>query len=124
MILNISKRRVKSLMRDTQFYEVIVDFDISSDESILSKYFDEDFIITLHVEGARERGHTLTASRPVTKVRLNIKSTESVILLFAHQSDANIFIERLKEQAGKVLEMLRKQSEEASDFDEDLNLEI
>jgi len=124
MILNISKRRVKSLMRDTQFYEVIVDFDISSDESILPKYFDEDFVITLHVEGARERGHSLTASRPVTKVRLNIKSTESVILLFAHQSDANIFIERLKEQVGKVLEMLRKKSEEASDFDEDLNIEI
>ena len=124
MILNISKRRVKSLMRDAQFYEVTVDIDISSDESILSKYFYEDFTITLHVEGARERAHTLAASRPITKVRLNIKSPESVILLFAHQSDANIFIERLKEQAAKVLEMLRKKSEEASDFDEDLNIEI
>lgn len=124
MILNISKKNVKSLMKDTQFFEITVDFDISSEESILSKYFEEDFVITLHVDGARERGHTLTASRPVTKVKLNIKSTESTILLFAHQSDANIFIERLKEQAGKVLEMLRKKSEEVSDFDEDLSIEI
>jgi len=124
MILNISKKNVKSLMKDTQFFEVTVDFDVSSEESILSKYFDEDFVITLHVEGARERGHTLTASRPITKVRLNIKSTESTILLFAHQSDANIFIERLKEQAEKVLGMLRKKSEEVSDFDEDLSIEI
>ena len=111
-------------MKDTQFYEVTVEFDISSDEAILSKYFEEDFIITLHVNGARERGHTLTASRPVTKVRLNIKSNESTILLFAHQSDANIFIERIKEQAGKVIEMLRSRSEESSDFDEELNIEI
>ena len=124
MILNISKKNVKSLMKDTQFFEITVDFDISSEESILSKYFDEDFIITLHVMGARERGHTLTASRPITKVKLNIRSTESTILLFAHQSDANIFIERLKEQAQKVLEMLRKKSEEVSDFDEDLSIEI
>lgn len=124
MLLNISKKKVISLMKDTQFYEVTVEFDISSDESILSKYFEEDFIITLHVNGARERGHTLTASRPVTKVRLNIKSNESTILLFAHQSDANIFIERIKEQAGKVLEMLRSKSEESSDFDEELNIEI
>ena len=111
-------------MKDTQFYEVTVEFDISSDETILSKYFEEDFIITLHVNGARERGHSLTASRPVTKVRLNIKSNESTILLFAHQSDANIFIERIKEQAGKVMEMLRSWSEESSDFDEELNVEI
>ena len=124
MLLNISKKKVISLMKDTQFYEVTVDFDISSDEAILSKYFEEDFIITLHVNGARERGHTLTASRPVTKVRLNIKSNESTILLFAHQSDANIFIERIKEQAGKVMEMLRSRSEESSDFDEELNIEI
>lgn len=124
MLLNISKKKVISLMKDTQFYEVTVEFDISSDETILSKYFEEDFIITLHVNGARERGHTLTASRPVTKVRLNIKSNESTILLFAHQSDANIFIERIKEQAGKVLEMLRSKSEESSDFDEELNIEI
>jgi len=124
MLLNISKKKVISLMKDTQFYEVTVEFDISSDEAILSKYFEEDFIITLHVNGARERGHTLTASRPVTKVRLNIKSNESTILLFAHQSDANIFIERIKEQAGKVLEMLRSKSEESSDFDEELNIEI
>lgn len=124
MLLNISKKKVISLMKDTQFYEVTVEFDITSDESILSKYFEEDFIITLHVNGARERGHTLTASRPVTKVRLNIKSNESTILLFAHQSDANIFIERIKEQAGKVLEMLRSKSEESSDFDEELNIEI
>ena len=124
MLLNISKKKVISLMKDTQFYEVTVEFDISSDETILSKYFEEDFIITLHVNGARERGHTLTASRPVTKVRVNIKSNESTILLFAHQSDANIFIERIKEQAGKVLEMLRSKSEESSDFDEELNIEI
>lgn len=124
MLLNISKKKVISLMKDTQFYEVTVEFDIASDEAILSKYFEEDFIITLHVNGARERGHTLTASRPVTKVRLNIKSNESTILLFAHQSDANIFIERIKEQAGKVLEMLRSKSEESSDFDEELNIEI
>jgi len=124
MLLNISKKKVISLMKDTQFYEVTVDFDISSDEAILSKYFEEDFIITLHVNGARERGHTLTASRPVTKVRLNIKSNESTILLFAHQSDANIFIERIKEQAGKVLEMFRGKSEESSDLDEELNIEI
>jgi len=124
MLLNISKKKVISLMKDTEFYEVTVEFDISSDETILSKYFEEDFIITLHVNGARERGHTLTASRPVTKVRLNIKSNESTILLFAHQSDANIFIERIKEQAGKVLEMLRSKSEESSDFDEELNIEI
>ena len=124
MLLNISKKKVISLMKDTQFYEVTVEFDISSDEAILSKYFEEDFIITLHVNGARERGHTLTASRPVTKVRLNIKSNESTILLFAHQSDANIFIERIKEQAGKVLEMLRSKSEDSSDFDEELNIEI
>ncbi len=124
MLLNISKKKVISLMKDTEFYEVTVEFDISSDEAILSKYFEEDFIITLHVNGARERGHTLTASRPVTKVRLNIKSNESTILLFAHQSDANIFIERIKEQAGKVLEMLRSRSEESSDFDEELNIEI
>jgi len=124
MLLNISKKKVISLMKDTQFYEVTVDFDISSDEAILSKYFEEDFIIALHVNGARERGHTLTASRPVTKVRLNIKSNESTILLFAHQSDANIFIERIKEQAGKVMEMLRSKSEESSDFDEELNIEI
>lgn len=124
MFLNISKKKVISLMKDTQFYEVTIEFDISSDESLLTKYFDEDFIITLHVNGARERGHTLTASRPATKVRLNIKSNESTILLFAHKSDANIFIERLKEQAGKVLEMLRSKSEETSDFDEELNIEI
>jgi len=124
MLLNISKKKVISLMKDTQFYEVTVDFDISSDEAILSKYFEEDFIITLHVNGARERGHTLTASRPLTKVRLNIKSNESTILLFAHQSDANIFIERIKEQAGKVMEMLRNRSKESSDFDEELNIEI
>jgi len=124
MFLNISKKKVISLMKDTQFYEVTVEFDISSDEPILSKYFDEDFIISLHVEGVRERGHTLRASRPVTKVRLNIKSNESTILLFAHQSDANTFIERLKEQTAKVLEMLRNKSEESSDFDEELNIEI
>ena len=124
MFLNISKKKVISLMKDTQFYEVTIDFDISSDESLLTKYFDEDFIIALHVNGARERGHTLTASRPATKVRLNIKSNKSTILLFAHKSDANIFIERLKEQAGKVLEMLRSKSEETSDFDEELNIEI
>ena len=110
-------------MKDTQFYEVTIDFDISSDESLLTKYFDEDFIIALHVNGARERVHTLTASRPATKVRLNIKSNESTILLLAHKSDANMFMKRLKEQAGKVLEMLRSKSEETYDFDEELNIE-
>jgi len=39
MLLNISKKKVISLMKDTQFYEVTVDFDISSDEAILSKSF-------------------------------------------------------------------------------------
>ena len=67
MKLNISKKRVKSLLRETEFFEVVVDFDLSSDESLFPKYFDEDFLISLNVDGARERGHTLTASRPVTK---------------------------------------------------------
>ena len=124
MILKISKKRVKSSLRDTQFYEVIVDFDLTSDESLFSKYFDEDFIISLHLDGARERGHTLTASRPVTKLKIDLKSAEGLDLLFAHESDANMFVERLKEQAGKVMELLRSKAEEESGFDEDFEIEV
>ena len=47
MKLNISKKRVKSLLRETEFFEVVVDFDLSSDESLFPKYFDEDFLISL-----------------------------------------------------------------------------
>ena len=124
MILKISKKMVKSSMRDTQFYEVVVDFDLTADESLFSKYFDEDFIISLHVDGARERGHTLTASRPVTKLKINLKSAEGLDLLFAHQSDANMFVERLKEQAAKVMELLRSKADEDSGFDEDFEIEV
>jgi len=124
MILKISKKRVKSSLRDTQFYEVIVDFDLTADESLFSKYFDEDFIISLHLDGARERGHTLTASRPVTKLKIDLKSAEGLDLLFAHESDANMFVERLKEQAGKVMELLRSKAEEESGFDEDFEIEV
>ena len=124
MILKISKKMVKSSMRDTQFYEVVVEFDLTADESLFSKYFDEDFIISLHVDGARERGHTLTASRPVTKLKINLKSAEGLDLLFAHQSDANMFVERLKEQAAKVMELLRSKADEDSGFDEDFEIEV
>ncbi len=124
MIIKISKKRVKSSLRDTQFYEVVVDFDLTEDESLFSKYFDEDFIITLHVEGARERGHTLTASLPVTKLKINLKSAESLDLLFAHKSDANMFVERLKEQASKIMELLRSKADEESGFDEDFEIEV
>ena len=124
MILKISKKMVKSSMRDTQFYEVVVDFDLTADESLFSKYFDEDFIISLHVDGARERGHTLTAIRPVTKLKINLKSAEGLDLLFAHQSDANMFVERLKEQAAKVMELLRSKADEDSGFDEDFEIEV
>jgi len=124
MILKISKKRVKSSLRDTQFYEVIVDFDLTADESLFSKYFDEDFIISLHLDGARERGHTLTASRPVTKLKIDLKSAEGLDLLFAHESDANMFVERLKEQASKVMEILRSKAEEESGFDEDFEIEV
>ena len=124
MKLNISKKRVQSLLRDTQFFEVMVEFDLSSDESLFPKYFDEDFLISLHVEGARERGHTLTSSRPVTKLKINLKSSESIDLLFAHESDANMFIERLKEQSRKVMEILRKKAEEPSDFDDEFTTEV
>ena len=124
MKLNISKKRVQSLLRETEFFEVIVDFDLSSDESIFPKYFDEDFLISLNVEGARERGHTLTASRPVTKLKINLKSSESIDLLFAHESDANMFIERLKEQSKKVMEILRSKAEEPSDFDDEFTTEV
>jgi len=124
MKLNISKKRVKSLLRETEFFEVVVDFDLSSDESLFPKYFDEDFLISLNVDGARERGHTLTASRPVTKLKINLKSSESIDLLFAHESDANMFIERLKEQSKKVMEILRSKAEEASDFDDDFTTEV
>ena len=124
MKLNISKRRVQSLLRDTQFFEVVVDVDLSSDEYLFPKYFDEDFLISLSVEGARERGHTLSASRPVTKLKINLKSAEATNLLFAHESDANMFIERLKEQYKKVLEILRKKAEEPSDFDDEFTAEV
>ena len=124
MKLNISKKRVKSLLRETEFFEVIVDFDLSSDESLFPKYFDEDFLISLNVEGARERGHTLTASRPVTKLKINLKSSESIDLLFAHESDANMFIERLKEQSKKVMEVLRSKADEPSDFDDEFSTEV
>lgn len=124
MKLNISKKRVKSLLRETEFFEVVVDFDLSSDESLFPKYFDEDFLISLNVDGARERGHTLTASRPVTKLKINLKSSESIDLLFAHESDANMFIERLKEQSKKVMEILRSKAEEPSDFDDEFTAEV
>ena len=124
MILKVSKKIVKSSLRDTQFYEVVVEFDLTADESLFSKYFDEDFIISLHVDGARERGHTLTASRPVTKLKIDLKSAESLDLLFAHQSDANMFVERLKEQTGKIMELLRSKAEEESGFDEDFEIEV
>ena len=124
MKLNISKKRVKSLLRETEFFEVVVDFDLSSDESLFPKYFDEDFLISLNVDGARERGHTLTASRPVTKLKINLKSSESIDLLFAHESDANMFIERLKEQSKKVMEILRSKAEEPSDFDDEFATEV
>ena len=124
MKLNISKKRVLSLLRDTQFFEVMVEFDLSSDESLFPKYFDEDFLISLNVEGARERGHTLTASRPVTKLKISLKSSEAIDLLFAHESDANMFIERLKEQSKKVMEILRSKAEETSDFDDEFTAEV
>ena len=124
MKLNISKKRVKSLLRETEFFEVVVDFDLSSDESLFPKYFDEDFLISLNVDGARERGHTLTASRPVTKLKINLKSSESIDLLFAHESDANMFIERLKEQSKKVMEILRSEAEKPSDFDDEFTTEV
>ncbi len=124
MKLNISKRRVQSLLRDTQFFEVIVDFDLTSDEALFPKYFDEDFMISLNVEGARERGHTLTSSRPATKLKISLKSQDTIDLLFAHESDANIFIERLKEQSKKVIEILRSKSEESSDFDDEFSIEV
>ena len=124
MIIKISKKRVKSSLRDTQFYEVVVDFDLTADESLFSKYFDEDFVITLHVDGARERGHTLTASRPVTKLKIDLKSAEGLDLLFAHKSDANMFVERLKEQVGKIMELLRSKADEESGFDEDFEIEV
>ena len=124
MKLNISKKRVKSRLRETEFFEVVVDFDLSSDESLFPKYFDEDFLISLNVDGARERGHTLTASRPVTKLKINLKSSESIDLLFAHESDANMFIERLKEQSKKVIEILRSKAEEPSDFDDEFTTEV
>ena len=124
MKLNISKKRVKSLLRETEFFEVVVDFDLSSDESLFPKYFDEDFLISLNVDGARERGHTLTASRPVTKLKINLKSSESIDLLFEHESDANMFIERLKEQSKKVMEILRSEAEKPSDFDDEFTTEV
>ena len=124
MKLNISKKRVKSLLRETEFFEVVVDFDLSSDESLFPKYFDEDFLISLNVDGARERGNTITASRPVTKLKINLKSSESIDLLFAHESDANMFIERLKEQSKKVIEILRSKAEEPSDFDDEFTAEV
>lgn len=124
MKLNISKRRVQSLLRDTQFFEVVVDVDLTSDESLFPKYFDEDFLISLSVDGARERGHTLSASRPVTKLKINLKSAEVISLLFVHESDANMFIERLKEQSKKVMEILRSKAEEPSDFDDEFTIEV
>ena len=124
MKLNISKRRVQSLLRDTQFFEVVVDVDLTSDESLFPKYFDEDFLISLSVEGARERGHTLSSSRPVTKLKINLKSAEVINLLFAHESDANMFVERLKEQSKKVMEILRSKAEESSDFDDEFTIEV
>ena len=125
MKLKIKKRRVLSLLREAEFFEVLVNAEFSeADENLFDRYFNEDFTISLHVDGARERGHSLTSSRPKTRVKFNLKKMEPLQLLFAHESDANVFVERLKEQASILLKMMRDKTAEETSFDEDTEFDI
>ena len=107
MKVTFAKKKVSSLALEKEFYSVRVDYDNSTESETFERYFREDLTLTLTVEGARERRASLTSSRPVTKITVNLLSAEPIELLFAHESDAQIFIEKFKEKLRGLLEALR-----------------
>lgn len=118
MKLKIKKQQIYSTVREIKFFLISIHFDLDKDKNLLDKFFREDFNISLPVEGAREKRESLTSSRPITKINLNLKAEDCIELLFYHESDANIFVEKLKEQIKYLFKILREKSQKIPEMKE------
>ena len=123
MKVTITKKKVRSLILEKEYFSVHAAFDISGETEMFDRYFREDLTLTLPVEGARERRPSLTSSRPITKVTMNLLSGEPIDLIFVHESDAQIFVEKYKEKLRSLLEALRAGAGEDR-YDETVTEEI